>query len=217
MESMGNDTTAVSEPDSALESAKLLYNQAEFLLNDEIRFAAALRMQRSTTATLLVVVVGIGLFRISFYGTRDDILLIPTWAMFATATLFSLAAMFVLSGTWNLFSERPLIGSDPALALDKGEIAHVHSALASGKSDAALSVLHLSRRHRKILERASPLIVVRAQAMILRVAYERLAAANRRVRYRIERGRSHLLVGLALVFVAFVLYFWSIAIHGTTI
>lgn len=203
--------------DDEYKSSELLYEQAEYLLNDEIHYANTLRLQRSTTAGLLVVIVGIGLFRFELFVDKDATLPIATFPLFLISVLFTFAAILITAGTWVLFSERPIIKrakdreksveADP----DDGESPFIHRQLSEGKSSAALAVLNLHRHYRKLLEGADPVMVIRARTLILKVAYKRLAAANRRVRYRIEKGQGLLFSGLVVVFIAFLVYIWAIS------
>ena len=184
-----------------LESSRLLFEQAKYLLDDEIGYAESLRETRKTTSTLLAIVLGLGFFKITFFGSEKDlVLLVPVWAYYLSATILTLAVAVLLYGAWLLFSERSFRFLPPP----------PRHALEIGKSSAALAVLDIDRPYRKALEQSSPLFTVRVKTLVLQLAYNRLATANRRVRYRIDLGRKAIFLGLGMVFFAFLLYLWTI-------
>lgn len=49
-----------------MNSATQLHEQAEFLLKDEVSYAASLRDSRKTATTLVLLVIGIGIFCVDF-------------------------------------------------------------------------------------------------------------------------------------------------------
>lgn len=189
------------------QSSLLVFEQAEYLLNDEIGYATALRTQRRTLSGLLAIVIGLGIFRFDLFGSIEDQPLVPEWALWTIRILITIAIPLIIYGTWSLYSERPIIEAD--------EIEPESPVLEDGKSSAALCVLDLERKYRKTLEQAPPLLTIRARTLILSVAYRRLSRANRRVRYRIQRGKKALFLGMIVVFSVFVLYTWTSGVaHG---
>ena len=194
-----------------LESSKLVLEQAQFLLEDEIGYATALRTQRRTLSGLLAIVIGLGVFRIDLYGSPDDVPLLPSWSILFIRILLVVAVFFILWGTWSLYSERP-VSHDGSAAPREGDPERPSRVplLEEGKGSAALCVLDLDRKYRRTLEKARPLDTVRARTLILGVAYDRLATANRRIRYRIQKGKVRLFVSMILLLGAFLLYSWTL-------
>ena len=107
-----------------------------------------------------------------------------------------------------LYTDRPL-GYEKRHAPE-----HEYPALEKGKGTAALAILDLNQRFWKIFQNADPLLTLRARTLIFGVAYRRLAKANRRVRNRIDRGRTLIFFALVIVFIAFLTYIWGVSIRG---
>jgi hypothetical protein len=208
------DPQAVDENDQRVEQAKLLYEQAEYLLNDEIGFANSLRDTRRTSAGLVAVVVGIGIFRLDLFGSMSGELRLSAWIVLSICGLLTIAAGFILGGLWLIYTDRP-IGYRKKMERDLERDGHEVPTLEQGKGSAALAVLDIDSRWRRILRKAEPSLVYQAKAFIFGLAYRRLAKANRRVRERIIRGRTLVFWALICVMLAFVLYIWGASLRGT--
>lgn len=195
-------TEAELTDEQRCESASLLLDQTRYLLDDELNFAEVLRGSRKTISGLLLIVIGIGFFRMDLFGDKEQVPLIPVWAIWTIRSLFTLATFMILYGTWKLYSDRPIRYKEVE---DK-----VLPGLEKGKTSASLSVLDLERHYRKILEECQPYYVMRVKNLIYGLAYRRLARANRRVRYRVESGKKWIFLGLILVFLGFLFYIWTV-------
>jgi len=203
--------SSVADADPKLESCRQVLEQAEYLLEDEIRYSGTLRASRNTVSTLLLIVVGIGLFQMDLFGGSSDTLRVELWALWTIRALMSGATALVLLGVYWLYTERPRqrkhdeeIASNPILRPQPFQ---------SGNATAALAVLHVNRDLRERMETRDEAYAVRIRTRILGIAYERLVAKNRRVRYRIEVGRRWLFSGVVVLFSAFLVYLWGLKVE----
>jgi len=182
-----------------LKSAEYLYQQSEYLLNDEISYAASLRDARKTASGLLIIIIGIGLFRFEMFRAPGTIPTVPVWASAVIRVLFVFALGLLGAGGYWIYTERPMWK----------ELRRTEQ---SGGS--ALSVLHLDAPTVKRLELTRPVDVLLWRTSTMRLAYERLRERNRRVRRRIAGGMAFVFTGFVLVFAAFVLYTVTVRFSG---
>ena len=86
-----------SSNDDALKTAEILYQQERMLLEDQLSYAESLRAGRHTRTTLLLVLIGIGLFKIEVLREAGSVL----WLILAAIVCF-------IVGAYYLFTERPI-------------------------------------------------------------------------------------------------------------
>jgi len=197
-------------PEERYQSSLLLFEQAKYLLDDEIGYAESLRSARKTIGGLLVIAIGVGLFQMDLFGAEGERLLVPPAALWSIRLLLTAAVVLLAWGAYLLYSERPLKAPKPRR--DSGSKPDRPGDLfEGGKSTAALAVLDIDQSHLETLQDASPIMVLRVKTILLRRAYSRLARANRRVRYRLESGKHLIFAGFLLILIAFLVYFWTMA------
>lgn len=182
-----------------LKSADSLHSQALFLLEDEIAYASSLRDSRKTAATLIALLVGVGIFKIDVFRQPGQELAIEAWAWWVIRLLVTAAIGFMLAGTYHIYTERGLSKEFEG----PGEVP---------KKGAALSILLLPQAVLQEYQEKSPLDVMRMRTDGIRVAYSRLRDSNRRVRKRIALGVVLVILGLALVLAGFGLYVWTVRV-----
>lgn len=181
----------IARQNDPCESVRLLHEQAEFLLRDEIAYAANLRDNRRTVSTLLALVVGIGVFKVDFFRPSTHTLVLDETWFLLIRVLFLGAVLLVLVGAYFIYTERPIVR-------DLGA--------STSRPGGALAVLFLRE---EILDQfvARPADEVwRMKTGGLRLAYTRLRDANRRVRRRLALGTMLGLLGLGLALVGFGVY-----------
>lgn len=174
-----------------------MHEQAEYLLNDEIAYAESLRATRRTLSTLLLVVVGVGIFRFDLFRQADEVLAVPVWAAWTIRVVFVVAFLAFVSGVYFVYTERGLLREFRP---------------STERTGAALSVLYLRQDVLDEFMERPPLDVLRMRTEGLRLAYRRLRASNRRVRRRLASGTALLLAGLFLVLLGFVLYTFAVEV-----
>lgn len=184
----GDEELTSEQRAERLRSAELVHEQAEYLLNDEIGYAAALRDSRKTASGLLAIMIGVGIFRIDLYRSADHVLAIGPWWAIVVRACFVLSVVFVAIGAFLIFTERNPFRKKTSI------------------NGAALSILFLKPEIVKQLHLAPPHKVLRIRTEGLRLAYTRLRDSNRRIRRRIESGTACVLVGVFFVLLGFVLY-----------
>lgn len=184
-------------PADLLASATSLHDQAQYLLDDEVSYATSLRDARRTLSGLLVLAVGVGVFRLELFRAPGEILVLPMWSAWTVRGLFSLAFVFVLFAAYFIYTERDItveLADDTAIddpPRPKGS---------------ALSVLYLKEEVLNQFFAKSPIEVMRMRTEGLRLAYIRLKDRNRRVRRRTAKGVLWAIAALVLVAVAIVMY-----------
>lgn len=188
-------------PESAesLRTAELLHDQAQYLLNDEISYAASLKDSRKTASGLLILVVGIGIFRFEMYRPAAHVSTVPAGWSDVIRWLFFVALCLLGYGGYRIYTERPLwkeFWRNPK------------------SSGSALSVLNLRQEVLESFQAKTPLETMRMKTDGLRLAYTRLRDANRRVRARITSGTSFVFSGLLLVLLAFGVYTFTVDFSG---
>lgn len=184
--------------DDEYRSATLLFEQAKYLLDDEIQYAHSLREGRRTAAGLVLIVIGIGLFRINLYDDSAS-LAVPHWAAMAIRLIMIAAYAALLVGVYLIHTERRVLRELLPRASQRG---------------GALSVLHLTDRVLDDFRIRPPIEVLSMATDGLRLSYRRLRDANRRVRRRIVSGTCSVFVGLFLVFCAFAIYTLTWGVGG---
>lgn len=189
-----------SDSDNALKTAESLHDQAQYLLDDEIGYATSLRDSRKTAAGLLIVVIGIGIFRFDLYRPKDHVLVVPEWAAWVIRILFLMGIVIVSCGAYLIYTERPIFRE-------------FQKSQNGSKGGGALSILFLRQSVLKQFQDKPPLQVMNMRTTGLRLAYSRLRDANRRVRIRLARGTACVFVGLAFVMVAFGMYTLSVKLN----
>jgi len=194
-----------AQPQINTASAKVLVDQAKYLLDDEIRYADSLKSTRRSLGALLLALIGLGLIKVDLFASPEEVLIVSPWGLWVIRIISVAAACSMVIAFYWLYTERPaLFIGRQAKHARQTKVQRDH-----GKG-AALSVLDLDSDWRRKLEKAEDAIVQAAYARGLAIAYERLSAANRRVRYRIEVGKRWVFAGFLLLLASLGLYTWSI-------
>ena len=191
------------------DSAEQLFNQAKFVLDDEIRFAESLKSSRNALGAVLLALIGLGLFKIDIWGDPEERLRVAAWGLWCIrVSAFGAAGCLGIGFFW-LYTERPVF-------LGRKKRANMWPkpvGFQKRKKGAAVAVLDLDNRWRRALEKSDPTLVMRIRARMYATAYERLTEANRRVRYRIEIGKRWIFGGFVLLLVGLVAYTWMIKVN----
>lgn len=191
---MGDGQEAKDDPSYRCES--LLHDQIEYLLDDQVSYADSLRDSRRTAGGLLLLVIGIGIFRFDLFRPESHVLVVPVWSAWVIRAFVALALLAFLAGAYFIYSERAF---------------HHEFRKKTKGSGGALSVLYLRQ---KVLDdfrgKQSPTETMKMKTDGLRLAYTRLRDANRRVRQRIAIGTLLLFLGLGCLSVAFGLYTFTV-------
>jgi len=97
-----------ADSSQAFDCARLIYEQHEYLLDDERAYAESLKGARKTATTLVVLVLGVGVLRVNLGEppTPDDVL--PAWAIATVQWSFTVSALAVLLGAYLLYTDRPV-------------------------------------------------------------------------------------------------------------
>ncbi len=184
--------TDPTEPMPAESDAiKLLHEQAQYLLDDELEYAKSLKENRRTIATLLALIVGVGIYKIEFYRPMNQELIVAPWAVWTIRVLFLAAIALVLIGAYFIYTERGILDEFSNGKKSKG---------------GALSVLYLREEVLKDFAKKPISEVWEMKTVGLRLAYKRLMEANRRVRKRLARGTFLGLIGMAFILAGFGVY-----------
>ncbi len=191
--------TAEDHSSDAVLAAKLLFDQSEFHLRNELELAQALRDARKTISVLLALVVVIGLFRMDLHRQPGEITVVPGWSLCLIRLLFSGSVIALLFGIVYLFTERPILAKAPV-----------------GERQGALSDLNIPDEVLEALYLLPAERICQIRTQTFRLAYDRLRAANNRVRGRLVSATLWLSGSALLAFLGFSLYFWTIdtTIHG---
>ncbi len=209
-----------------------VYEQIRMLWDDQVAYAESLREGRKTMSSLLLVMVGIGIFRMELF--REPGSTVPTvseGALLGIRVCFTVAIMSFLLAAYFMFTERAQhverwLGYGLTNVWRRARYA-VHWARASTPADLsrlrdlerptpppftgrAISSLELDSEEIDDLFIKHPTEVRRDQINRLRIAYEHLATANLRVRSRLGRGGFFLAIAYCAVFLGFLMYNWSI-------
>lgn len=182
-------------PTETLESARLLHDQAQFLLGDEAAYAASLRDYRKMASGLLAIVISIGIFRLELTRPPGEVLAVPVWTAVAIRCLLPAAVLLILAGSYFIYTERGFFR----------EFAFLNPPPPPGRGG-ALAILYLRQDVLADFSEKPPLEVVRMKTDGLRLAYIRLRDANRRVRARLAAGTALVFAGLVLILLTFALY-----------
>lgn len=194
---MGGSQAESTSPDDKAKSCELLHDQALYLLDDEVHYATSLRENRRTLATLLALVVGVGIFKVDFYRPPGHILAVPELAFWVIRGLFICAIIAFLVAAYFIYTERAIMKE-----------------FGKKRTGGALSVLSIQDRF--ILEFAEKPAheVWMMKTEGLRLAYYRLQESNRRVRRRLAEGTIVGFVGLVLVLSGITLYTVTVRVEG---
>ena len=199
--------------DSSEQSSREVLEQTLFLLNDEISYSETLRSSRNTIASLLAVLLGLGIFKVELWGAPGEVRKVDSGSLLVIRACLTGAVLCSLVGVLYLFTERP---GRAAVSKEENENPVLKPAnFQRNESSAAMAVMFLKPKFRKRIEEMPPNLAIKVRTRIAEIAYDRLSRKNRRVRYRIELGRRWLLGSLAFVMVAFVTYLWSESERGT--
>ncbi|TVQ50292.1 MAG: hypothetical protein EA377_14445, partial [Phycisphaerales bacterium] len=217
----------ISKQSDSYKTALLIDERQRMLWDDAVQYASALREYRKVVASLLLVLIGIGIFRIELFRPPGEELAIDAQSLFWIKVLFSVViACFILSA-YFMFTERREIR--PRL----GELLHIVGARLRGRprvprnaaricfrlrrrlrgdpselSGRAISELELSSDEAEIeaLYQSDPTATLRERTEALTWAYDRLVESNRRVRKRLGLSTFLLFLAFTLVFGTFLVY-----------
>jgi ABC-type multidrug transport system fused ATPase/permease subunit len=219
---------------SSYKTALLIDERQRMLWDDAVQYASALREYRKVVASLLLVLIGIGIFRIELFRSPGEELVIATRPLFWIKVLFTaVIACFTLSA-YFMFTERReirprlggllhIIGTKLRSRTRQYRAArkvvricfHLRRWLRGNPSEfsgRAISELELSSDEAEIKEHydADPTETLRDRTDALAWAYDRLVESNTRVRKRLGLSTFLLFLAFVLVFGAFLVYTWSI-------
>jgi hypothetical protein len=221
---MGEETPADRERREA-ENARLAHEQTVLLWEDEVAFAETLRDKRRTYSTGLVILVGLGVFRLAWTKDPSHVPALDSWAVRQVLKgIVGLALLCFLASAYFMYSERPTVsaaiaarwgwmgkvmgGIKKALGF-RDEIARPEMGAAlkglGGRGPARLALTLRQERLEQIRE-APTSAVWRYRQWKLALACQRLAMANSRVNHRIEFGVLAMLAGYVLLAAAFMVY-----------
>lgn len=187
-------------------SSKLMHDQAEMLLGDELGYVSRLRASRNATTALLVVIAGVGVFKVDLFGDpNDQLLLIGPKTLNLVRGLLTIGLICILVGLFKLNRDRSTLSER-----QKREAGSIRKfKFERGRWGAAMAVMDLKDAYLRGLEQDDPVKVLRFKTRVMMAAFERLARANRMARSRIERGRRWIISGITLLFAAMIVYLWS--------
>lgn len=189
---------ATQQPNEALESAKLVYEQQQYLLDDATEYAKLLRDHRRTATTLLMVALGIGAIK-TLTGNPADPLSSLGLTSPISLWLFRISAGALLCGTYWLFTDK-----SPIPPFWKQSFWNKDKA-----SSAALMALYLEDDVENDLRSKPPVEVYISRTKSTKTALNALKEANKRVRSRINRGVFSFFISLGTALLAIMLYTWS--------
>jgi hypothetical protein len=212
------------DPVIAAENARLAFEQTLLLWEDEVAYAETLRDKRKTYSTGLVILAGLGIFRLAWTRKPDEV---PAIDSDATRLILKCVLTFALGcfllSAYFLFSERPVVskvacGACPPIGRGIGRrkralgfkdvIAVPELAQSFPKHHgAARRELELSRQALALIQSASTVEVWSYRQRQLRKAYDWLALANSRVNHRMGMGVLSMLAGYFVLAIVFVVYF----------
>lgn len=228
---MNSGTPPLSDDDSrALANAKQGLEQIELLWNDQVRFADELRDKRRTYTAVLVLLGGLGVFRISPFRDPVAVPVLSPELNRVVAVIVGLALSLFLIGAYLLYTDRSKIRVSFVNSIE-------HSAsrrqfrrwmiLWTGLTPDQFRAKSRGHRFRTVGGRASDLAKISPddlrgdflnapmqdavihRAVLLQVAYEKLAKANNRVNRRIEASVILFGAGYLGLGVVFGLYVWN--------
>lgn len=209
-----------------------VYEQIRMLWDDQVAYAQSLREGRRTMSSLLLVIVGIGIFRMELFRAPEAT--VPTvgeGALLGIRVCFTVAIVCFLLAAYFMYTERAQImerWSERALTelrrrvryamywarastpADLGRLRELKKPIPAPFTGRAISSLELTSEEVDDLFIKHPTDVRRDQINRLRIAYEHLAAANLRVRSRLGRGGFFVAIAYVAVFLGFLMYNWSI-------
>ena len=183
-----------------------MHDQAEMLLGDELGYVSRLRASRNATTALLVVIAGVGVFKVDLFGDpNDQLLLIGPKTLNLVRGLLTIGLICILVGLFKLNRDRSTLSER-----QKREAGSIRKfKFERGRWGAAMAVMDLKDAYLRGLEQDDPVKVLRFKTRVMMAAFERLARANRMARSRIERGRRWIISGITLLFAAMIVYLWS--------
>lgn len=190
----GKRAKIVASQDS--DTQRLLFEHAQFHLNNELNISASLRDSRKVLSALLAIVLGIGLYRMDIHRQPGEITVIPAWSELVIRILFALSCVAFLLGIVFLYTERPVFDSAPR------------------ERQGALTGLYFPDEVLDALGQGSPWDVYETRTKVYRLAYKRLRAANNAVRRRLTIAGVFFFGGIGALFLSFCIYFWTIEVEG---
>lgn len=208
------------------ERVQVLEQIIQLLWDDQVALATTLIEKRKTTSTLLVVVVGLGIFQLRFFRSPDEQLAVSGHALLWIRVLLTGAVLAFLAGAYFLYTQRPFFRRMALRLYDIGirrlpalyqtlEVAFRRRVSWPDDQTALPNRWPTGRAIRVMLpaeESAGDWVALVAtearfiRAERLREAYRRLERQNERVSQRLRRSVAMLFCGFALVVMAFAVY-----------
>ncbi|HBS29626.1 MAG TPA: hypothetical protein DEB06_09305 [Phycisphaerales bacterium] len=201
------------------------------LWDDQVEYAQTLRDKRKTYSTGLLVIAGLGLFRLEWYRHAHLVPVISSpWVdvtlrllLTMVAVVFVMAAYFMYTerrgaslgcrwvGRFRLFGwvRRSAEWVRDRVGLRDYEASHGEDIEEAG-SKRAIAVLEMSAERIDEFVRAQTWAAWQYRTVKLQLAYRRLVDANDRVNRRIRLGLLPMGTGYTLLIALFVLCFWGI-------
>lgn len=194
------------------------------LWEDQVDYAQTLRVKRQTYSTALVVVAGLGLFKLEWFRHRDSVPTLGVAGQWVVVGLLVVALIAFFFGAYALFTERAILRPRLARMIGLGDAAKgwlprfgwsVEGEDSLVKRDSlserAIAALTLSAEEQELVTDASPEDGWRVRTQRLRLAYERLTLANRRVGQRINLGLLFIFVRYFVVALTIISYGFMVA------
>jgi hypothetical protein len=212
------------------EQARLLYEDIRMLWDDQVALADALRDRRKTYLTVIVVLAGLGVFRLGWVPVpADSFMAVTPWVRLTIKYLVTAALVSALISGVYLFTERPTVRPITRWALlSIGRWLSFRAWMALLRQDrrtpkpgestngVAMSVTKTSRAIAAIeydtekdweqLEREPLARLYQIRSVKLREAYVKLIDANDRVRRRLRLAGFWLAIVFVILGIAFGVY-----------
>ncbi len=208
-----------------LENARLLLEQVRYLVDDERSFGEKLVSDRKIKLSVLAIIAGLGLLRPEFVVVLLELLTSGTIPGWIACVVTAFTAWALLSALVLVLAEAPVLRRSTLLNPSDAESTPDADTPDDAKADededddsdddeqelfdpqvtfsAALTVLYGEPSEPD--DWPDALAGIRRRVEEYRLAYARLAWKNRRVRKRLERGTSHLILGFVGVIILLVL------------
>ncbi len=91
-----------------LEAAKLTYEHVLFLWNDQVGYANTLQERKKFGAGLLILLIGVGAFRLQLTRSPDDISSLSPMGMASVVWCLRVALVLSVCGAYWIYVDRPL-------------------------------------------------------------------------------------------------------------
>lgn len=185
-----SDETSIELNDASYAATKVSYEISMLRWQDEIEYAETLRERRKLYTTLLILIVGLGVFRIELYGDPSDLRVVPGWTVWCVKACIILAMPCLFLSVRKLFKGGSVKKSSDYTKTRASEFIDL--------SQDEVEALHQGEIH--------PESALMLKTLRIREATEHLAAANRAVSENLKAGAFRLFLSCLLLMTAVLLY-----------